>query len=109
MTIEQTKPKVPRWRRLKFLALPVIGMFLVYIGVYVAIVRAEPSGIFKTDPGPWPMDAVYPIGWVTNPICTNAHDFYSFDSITQPLFYPLNFVDRRIRPHVWLEGHRKPF
>ena len=76
-----------------------VVVFAAYIASYYAVVEPVPSGIFRTGPGPWPKTAVYPLGHDV----MGSGRFYRFDDVTHPLYSPINNLDRKLRPTVWLE------
>ena len=86
------------WRRK--VGLVTLGMAVAYVSLYFAIVQAIPSGIYRVNYGPAPKTAIYPIG---REVGFGSVRRFSCDGFTHPLFAPINFLDRRIRPSVWLE------
>lgn len=89
----------PTSQRTSNFLIAVVLVLCLYISSYYAIVEAAPSGILRIGPGPWPKDAVYPIG--EEVIDFGGSGGYPLDSLTQPLFTPINGIDRQLRPSHW--------
>lgn len=56
----------------------------LYVGSYLALVEARPL-FFMSGSGPWRKRAVYRLG----------------GSVTAKVYWPINEVDRKIRPDYW--------
>ncbi|MDB5344378.1 MAG: hypothetical protein JWP89_2755 [Schlesneria sp.] len=71
-----------------------------YVAAYFAAVEAVPSGIYRTHDGLFPKTTVYPLG---SRVGFGKSPTYRGDPVTQLLFSPINAIDRKLRPSVWLE------
>ena len=74
---------------------------IAYIVAYYISVESVNSGVYRTIDGRWPKPAVYAIG---EDITIGKVRRYSMDSISHPLFYPINQLDRSLRQSYWLES-----
>jgi hypothetical protein len=83
-------------RKSTSVVLPAVGVLTVllglYVGAYYTMVKRSPTGR-----GDW-----RPFYFLPEPVAPQtAHGAIRVHFRSEPIFAPIHWLDRRIRPHVW--------